>query len=307
MDIQIQEALSYDDVLLAPSYSEVLPGNTTITTTLAAGLKLNIPIMSAAMDTVTEENMAIAIALQGGAGVIHRNMKPEEQAHQVGKVKRFLNWVIEKPVTVSVGSTIREVRNVMDQAGVTGLPVLKNGKLCGIITERDLKFNDNMEERVDAVMTTKLVLETGKPTEKTVKEKFNKHRIEKLPVVDEEGHLTGLITVRDMEKNREYPQAALDQTGCLLVGAAVGPRDWQRRLPLLLRSRVDFIILDTAHGASLESLKALESIKKTYPQTIVIGGNVANGDTTRCVVDAGSDAVKVGVGSGSIDQYRGLR
>lgn len=298
--MEIQEALSYDDVLLAPSYSEVLPGKTDVSTFLTKSIKLNVPVVSSAMDTVTEDRMAIALALNGGAGVIHRNLDPQEQARQVAKVKRFLNWVIENPVTVTTGITLAEVRRTMDQTGVTGLPVLDNGRVVGIITERDLKFNVHPEDMVDDVMTTDLVVETGTPTEDTARAKFDKHRIEKLPVIDEDGHLTGLITVRDMEKHRDYPAAALDISGSLVVGAAISPNDWNVRLPVLLDSGVDFIVLDTAHGASIEVLQSVAEIKKAYPDIPLIGGNIANRDGARRLVEAGADAVKVGVGPGSI-------
>ena len=298
--MEIREALSYDDVLLAPAYSEVLPGNTDVGTVLADGLRLNVPVMSSAMDTVTEDRMAIALALNGGAGVIHRNLIPEEQARQVGRVKRFLNWVIENPVTITTGLTLAEVRRTMDETGVTGLPVLDGGKLVGIITERDLKFNVHPEDLVDDVMTKELVVETGTPTEETARQKFDKHRIEKLPVVDDDRRLTGLITVRDMEKHRDYPDAALDASGSLIVGGAVSPNDWRKRVPALEAARVDFLVLDTAHGASSEVLKAVGEIKKAHPSIPVIGGNIADGDGARRLVDAGADAVKVGVGPGSI-------
>ncbi len=298
--MEIIEALSYDDVLLAPHYSEVLPGNTKVITNLTKGIKLTVPIISAAMDTVTEDSMAIALALNGGAGVIHRNLPPEEQARQVGKVKRFLNWIIEDPVTITTGLTLAEVRKTMDDTGVTGLPVLDDGRVIGIITERDLKFNVHPEDLVDDVMTRNLVLEHGTPTEETARDKFDKHRIEKLPVVDDEGRLTGLITVRDMEKHRDYPDAALDKNGSLIVGAAVSPNDWKIRIPGLADCGVDFLVLDTAHGSSMEVLKSVAQIKKAYPDIPLIGGNIANKDGARRLVEAGSDAVKVGVGPGSI-------
>ncbi len=298
--MEIRDALSYDDVLLAPSYSEVLPGKTDVGTYLTQEIKLNVPVVSSAMDTVTEDRMAIALALSGGAGVIHRTLPLEEQARQVARVKRFLNWVIENPVTVTTGITLKEVRKTMDDTGVTGLPVLDNGKVVGIITERDLKFNVHPEYLVDDVMTRNLVFETGIPTEETAREKFNKHRIEKLPVIDDEGRLTGLITVRDMEKHRDYPDAALDANGSLIVGAAISPNDWTTRIPELAKSKVDFLVLDTAHGASIDVLKSVEAIKKAYPSIPLIGGNIADKDGARRLVEAGADAVKVGVGPGSI-------
>ena len=298
--MNIREALSYDDVLLAPAYSEVLPGNADVSTFLTKNIRLNVPIVSAAMDTVTEDNMAIALALNGGAGVIHRNLPAEEQARQVARVKRFLNWIIEDPVTVTTGITLADVRRTMDETGVTGLPVLDNGKLVGIITERDLKFNVHPEDRIEDVMTRDLVIETGTPTEETARDKFDKHRIEKLPVVDENNRLTGLITVRDMEKHRDYPTAALDTAGNLIVGAAISPNDWKMRMPELSDARVDFLVLDTAHGASADVLKSITDIKNAYPNIPLIGGNVADGDGARRMVEAGADTVKVGVGPGSI-------
>ncbi|PIE03970.1 MAG: IMP dehydrogenase [Spirochaetales bacterium] len=298
--MKITEGLSYDDVLLVPSYSEVAPGNTDVSVQLGKKIRLNIPILSAAMDTVTEDRLAIALALNGGAGVIHRNMSPAEQARQVAKVKRFLNWIIDKPVTVNTGITVADVFRIMEETGVTGLPVLDRGKLVGIITRRDLKFNNHPQDLVENVMTRNLVVETGTPSEESARRKFDEHRIEKLPVVDESGHLTGLITVRDMEKHRDYPHAAMDEAGNLIVGAAVSPHDWKIRVEQLLESRVDFVVLDTAHGASREVIQAVTDIKKTHPELQVIGGNIADGDGARRLVDAGADIVKVGVGPGSI-------
>ncbi|RLW68567.1 MAG: IMP dehydrogenase [spirochete symbiont of Stewartia floridana] len=296
----IQESMSYDDVLLMPGYSEVLPGNADVSTWIAPGLKLSIPVLSAAMDTVTEEDMAIAMALHGGAGVIHRNLSPEQQARHVSRTKRFLNWVIDDPVTIQTGIVLSDVRKIMDETGVTGLPVLSQNKLVGIITKRDLKFNSRPNDLVDDVMTKNLILETGTPSEERAREKFDKHRIEKLPVVDREGILTGLITVRDMEKKRDYPNAALDKTGSLIAGAAVSPSDWKTRLPLLLAAKVDFAVMDTAHGSSAEVLTAIAEIKKTWPNLPLIGGNIADGDGAQRLIDAGADVVKVGVGPGSI-------
>ena len=298
--MEIREALSYDDVLLAPAYSEVLPGETDVKTRLAGDITLNVPVISAAMDTVTEDNMAIALALNGGAGVIHRNLPPEEQARQAGRVKRFLNWIIENPVTVTTGITLKEVRSTMDSTGVTGLPVLQDGKLVGIITERDLKFNVRPDDMVEDVMTRNPVVETGTPSEETAREKFDKHRIEKLPVITDDGKLTGLITVRDMEKHRDYPFAALDKQGSLIVGAAVSPRDWEIRVPLLKAVGVDFFVLDTAHGASLDVLKSVSELKKSHPDVLLLGGHVADGDGARRLIEAGADSIKVGVGPGSI-------
>ncbi|MCL2093780.1 MAG: IMP dehydrogenase [Treponema sp.] len=294
-----QEAYSYDDVLLAPGYSEVLPRDCSVVTRLGGGIQLNVPVISAAMDTVTEEKLAIALALEGGAGVIHRNLSPEEQTRQVGNVKRYLNWIIENPITVRDSALIGDVKLLLSKYGVSGAPVL-NGedKLVGIITGRDLRFCKNDSLKVSDVMTTKLIVEHGQASEASAREKFDKHRIEKLPVVDDQDRLTGLITVRDMEKRELYPHAATDQSGRLIVGAAVSPQDYQVRLPLLKMARVDFVVLDTAHGDSKNVLDAISAIKKEF-EIPVIGGNVVTREGTRRLIDAGADAVKVGVGPGS--------
>jgi IMP dehydrogenase len=297
--LTISEKYSYDDVLLEPAYSDILPGDANIRTRLAGDIFLNIPVISAAMDTVTEEQMAVALALQGGAGVIHRNLSPEEQAKQVGSVKRYLNWIIEKPVTVEMGQTVRDVRAIMERYKISGLPVLDNGVLCGIITGRDLRFCTDMSLKVEQLMTRNPVVENGITNPSLARNKFNTHRIEKLPVVDKNGHLTGLITVKDIEKHENFPLAALDKSGSLIVGAAVSPMDFEKRLPLLKESRCDFVVLDTAHGLSKSVLNAVESIKTKYGMT-VIGGNVVNASGTKALIDAGSDAVKIGVGPGSI-------
>ena len=296
----IEETLSYDDVLLLPSYSEVIPGDTSLVTRLAGDLKLNIPILSAAMDTVTEDEMAIALALEGGAGVIHRNLSPQRQAEQVARVKRHLNWVIESPVTVGRDNTIADVRRIISTYRVSGLPVTDNdGKLCGIITGRDLRFCRDGSLLVKDVMTKKVVVEQGIPTIESAQEKFDTHKIEKLPVVDGEGKVVGLVTVKDMEKHQLFPNAAIDKSGRLIVGAAVSPNDFNARIPLLVESKVDFVVLDTAHGDSKSVLTAVAEIKKRYP-VLVVGGNVATREGTRRMIDAGADAVKVGVGPGSI-------
>ncbi|MBN2873661.1 MAG: IMP dehydrogenase [Spirochaetales bacterium] len=298
--MDIPETLSYDDVLLLPGHSELLPRDADVRTRLAGDLRLNVPILSAAMDTVTEDRLAIALALQGGAGVIHRNLPPEDQAEQVCTVKRYLNWIIESPVTVEEDRTIRDVRSIMERHRVTGLPVLDHGgKLVGIITARDLRFRREDEALVRDAMTRDLVVETGEPTPRSAREKFDEHRIEKLPVVDAQGLLRGLITVKDMEKHELYPQAATDRSGRLIVGAAVSPQDFEVRVPLLQKARCDFVVLDTAHGDTKSVADAVSAIKKRY-DILVIGGNVATASGTRRLVDAGADAVKVGIGPGSI-------
>jgi IMP dehydrogenase len=296
------EGLSYDDVLLKPGYSEVLPKDCSVQTSLCAGISLNLPVISAAMDTVTEEKLAISIALEGGAGVIHRNLKPEEQARQVSNVKRYLNWIIESPVTVPEDFLIRDVKELVARHGISGLPVVnKEGVLKGIITNRDLRFcRDDSISVVKAMTPEKdLIVVTGEPTVDKAREKFNEHRIEKLPVVDNDYKLTGLITVTDMEKNQKFPNAAVDKSGRLLVGAAVSPQDCSVRMPLLIKAKVDFVVIDTAHGDSKNVMDAIKKIKNEY-DIPVIGGNVATKEGTRNLINAGADAVKVGIGPGSI-------
>ncbi|MDR3302066.1 MAG: IMP dehydrogenase [Spirochaetaceae bacterium] len=295
-----QEAYSYDDVLLLPGYSEILPRDCTVQTVLCADVRLNVPIISAAMDTVTEDKLAIAIALEGGAGVIHRNLPPEEQARHVANVKRYLNWVIETPVTVSEGALVSDVKELMCRFNVSGMPVLdRDKKLVGIITSRDLRFCRDDSLPVVRVMTKNPVAEQGTPSPSSAQIKFDKHRIEKLPVVDHENRLTGLITVKDMEKHDLYPHAATDAGGRLIVGAAVSPQDYEVRLPLLKNAKVDFVALDTAHGDTKNVVDAVRAIKKGF-DIPVIAGNVASKEGTRRLIDAGADAVKVGIGPGSI-------
>jgi len=296
-----EETLSYDDVLLVPGWSEVLPRETDVSTRVAGGIRLNVPILSAAMDTVTEERLAVALALQGGAGVIHRNLAPELQAEQVAGVKRYLNWIIDSPVTVEEDRTLREVRAIMARDKVTGLPVVgAEGRLSGIITARDLRFRRDDGALVRDAMTRDPVVEGLDATPASARAKFDEHRIEKLPVVDGEGRLRGLITVKDMEKHERYPNAATDKAGRLVVGAAVSPQDYEVRVPLLLASRVDFVVLDTAHGDSRNVVEAVRGLKRRWPELPVVGGNVATREGTRRLIEAGSDAVKVGVGPGSI-------
>ena len=293
------EGLSYDDVFMLPGYSDTLPGDCDVKTILCAGISLNVPIISAAMDTVTEEKLAIAIALSGGAGVIHRNLAPEEQAHQVANVKRYLNWIIDSPVTVPEDAYVRDVKALIEEYGVSGLPVVNSdGHLKGIITSRDLRFCRDDSLPVNGIMTLDMVVVQGEPTVDEAREKFSKHRIEKLPMVDSTGRLTGLITVKDMEKKVSYPNAAIDKSGRLIVGAAVSPQDCMTRVPLLKNARVDFVVLDTAHGDSKNVVEAVQNIKKKFGVP-VIGGNVVSREGTRHLIDAGADAVKIGIGPGS--------
>ncbi|MCL2213967.1 MAG: IMP dehydrogenase [Treponema sp.] len=298
--IKLTEGLSYDDVLLLPGYSEILPKECNVQTTLCKGINLNVPIISAAMDTVTEEKLSIAIALEGGTGVIHRNLKPEEQARQVAGVKRFLNWIIESPVTIAHNAYVRDVRLLVDTFGVSGFPVVDaDGVLMGIITNRDLRFCRDDSLPVTDVMISDVITAAGDITVERASEIFKKNRIEKLPVVDSERKLTGLITVTDMEKNHSFPNAAVDKNGRLIVGAAISPQDYKIRMPLLKKAKVDYVVLDTAHGDSKNVMEAVSQIKKEY-KIPVIGGNVATKEGTRKLIDSGADAIKVGIGPGSI-------
>ncbi|GAB1484699.1 IMP dehydrogenase [Treponema sp.] len=252
------------------------------------------------MDTVTEERLAISIALEGGAGVIHRNLRPEAQAQQVASVKRYLNWVIDSPVTVGADQTVKDVKAMMDKFRVSGMPVLDDeGRLVGIITGRDLRFCRDDALSVRDVMTQDPVVEKGEPSVLSAREKFDKHRIEKLPVVDSDGHLTGLITVKDMEKHERFPKAAMDKSGRLVVGAAISPQDFEIRMPLLKQAKVDFVVLDTAHGDTKGVIDAVRAIKERFAVPI-IAGNVATKEAVRRLIEAGADAIKVGIGPGSI-------
>jgi len=260
--LKINEGLSYDDILLIPDYASLLPQEIEIKTKLAGNIFLNVPIVSAAMDTVTEEKLAIALALEGGTGVIHRSLEPEIQAEQVGRVKRFLNWIIEKPLTITKNNTVLEARKLMNKNSISGLPVIDlSGKLCGIITSRDLRFCRDNTLKVDKIMTPNPFVESENVTPESAMEKFDSHRIEKLPVINSKGKLIGLITVKDMEKHNNYPNAATDSSGRLIVGAAVSPLDYSVRIPLLIEKKIDFVVMDTAHGDSKNVIKAIEKIK----------------------------------------------
>ncbi len=294
-----EETLSYDDVLLLPSFADFYPGDADVKARLVGDIRLNIPIVSAAMDTVTESRLAIALALEGGVGVIHRNMSPQVQADEVATVKRFLNLVIENPVTVRPSQTIEEVAAIMERDRISGLPVVDGERLVGIITSRDMRFCRDYSLKVNEVMTPDPIVEIGTPDYASAQEKFNQHKIEKLPVIDSGGHLIGLITVKDIEKHNQYPFAATDTHGRLLVGAAVSSNDLDARMTALVNARVDFVVMDTAHGDSQHVVDSIRHIKRTYPVP-VIGGNVATREGARRLIEAGADAIKVGVGPGSI-------
>jgi IMP dehydrogenase len=300
--MKVFDGLSFDDILVVPSYSEVYPKTIETSTRLAGDIVLNTPILSAAMDTVTEDELAIALALEGGAGVIHMNLDPEEQARQVGRVKRFLNWIIDRPVTVEKSDSVQQATALMEKHGISGMPVVEKEKLVGILTRRDLRFldDDGLKKKVGEVMTSQLVVENESVNIESAQGKFREHRIEKLPVVDSNGRLVGLITVKDLDKHQRYPLAALDKKGRLIVGAAVSPFDHKVRMPLLAENKVDFVVVDTAHGDTKRVVESVSHIRKEYPNICVIGGNVATKEGTKRLIEAGAHAVKVGVGPGSI-------
>ncbi len=300
---EIKEALTFDDVLLVPNYSEVLPTQVDVRTKLTKKITLNIPIMSAAMDTVTEAELAIAIAREGGIGIIHKNMSIEEQAEEVDRVKRSESGMIVKPVTVKPEQTIAEAENLMKKYKISGLPVVNDeGKLVGIITNRDIRFVRDFSKKIAEVMT-KENLKTV-PVGTTLEEAkgiLHKYKIEKLPVVDENGYLKGLITIKDIEKKEKYPNACKDELGRLMVGAAIGVgEEAVRRAEALIEAGADVIVIDTAHGHSKGVISMVEKIKGLFPDIDVIAGNVATAEATEALIKAGADAVKVGIGPGSI-------
>ncbi|MCR5292024.1 MAG: IMP dehydrogenase [Eubacterium sp.] len=298
----IGEGITFDDVLLIPGYSEVLPSMVDVSTKLTKKIKLNIPLMSAGMDTVTEHRMAIAMARQGGIGVIHKNMSIQEQAEEVDMVKRSENGVITDPFSLSPEHTLADADDLMAKYRISGVPITENGKLVGIITNRDLKFETNYQRKIREVMTTENLI-TAKEgiTLEEAKSILWAARKEKLPIVDEAGVLKGLITIKDIEKAIRYPDAAKDQKGRLLCAAAVGvTADVTDRIDELVNAHVDAIVIDTAHGHSANVLKTFKMIKDRYPDLDVIAGNVATGKGTRAMIEAGVDAVKIGIGPGSI-------
>src|SRR5499425_46151 len=294
--------LTFDDVLLIPAESSVLPAETNVTTRLTDRISLNIPLVSAAMDTVTESKTAIAMAQEGGIGIIHRNMSVWAQAAEVEKVKKFESGMISDPITVAPDQKISDALDIMRKFGISGLPVTKNGRLVGILTNRDLRFEKELDRPVSDVMT-KNPLETVKPgvDPDEAKDLLHKHRIEKLLVVDESFQLKGLITVKDIEKKIQYPNACKDERGRLRVGAAVGVgADWEERVESLVRAGVDLIAVDTAHGHSKNVLDTVSQIRRRYVDLDVAGGNVATDEGTTALIQAGVNVVKVGVGPGSI-------
>lgn len=299
----LKQALTFGDVLLIPAYSEVLPHEIDLRTKLTKTIQLNIPLVSAAMDTVTESEMAIAVARQGGIGMIHKNMSIEEQAEEVDRVKRSQNFVITRPFFLTPDHFVHEAEALMAKYRISGVPICdKDGKLVGILTNRDLRFEIDFNQRIGNVMTKdNLVTAPIGTTLEDSKAILRKHRVEKLPLVDAEGKLSGLITIKDIEKSERYPDAAKDEKGRLLVGAAVGTSDdTLERVAKLVESGVDVIAVDTAHGHSKKVLDVIRSIKEKYPELQIIGGNVATPEATIALIEAGADAVKVGIGPGSI-------
>lgn len=299
---EIPMALTFDDVLLVPGASSILPSEVDLTTHLTKSIMLRAPLLSAAMDTVTEHQTAIAMARAGGIGIIHKNMGIEEQAREVERVKKSESGMIIDPITVNRNQSVAEVQEIMANYRVSGLPVLDGDKLVGIVTNRDLRFVSDPELRVDDVMTSKnLVTAPVGIDQAHSKALLHEHRIEKLLVVDEDGRLKGLITIKDIEKVRQYPNSAKDSMGRLLVGAAIGVGpDMMERTQALIRAKVDVVVLDSAHGHARGILKAVREVKNAFPKLQLIAGNVATGAGTEALIDAGADAVKVGVGPGSI-------
>jgi IMP dehydrogenase len=303
MEKFLKEGLTFDDVLLIPAKSEILPKNTDVSTYLTRKIKLNIPLMSAGMDTVTEARLAIAIAREGGIGIIHKNMSIEKQAMEVDKVKRSEHGVIVDPFHLSPDNIISDAMELMERYKISGVPITdKKGKLVGILTNRDLRFETDFSRKIDEVMTKdKLVTAPVGTSVAEAEEVLKKHKIEKLPLVDEQGYLKGLITIKDIEKTIQYPHSAKDSGGRLLAGAAVGvTADLMERVAALVASKVDVIVLDTAHGHSKGVIDAVRRIKQTYPGIQVIAGNVATAAATKELIEAGADAIKVGIGPGSI-------
>ena len=299
----LKQALTFDDVLLIPNYSNVLPHEINLRTQLTKKIQLNIPIVSAAMDTVTESEMAIAMARQGGIGMIHKNMSIEEQAEEVDTVKRSQNFIITRPFFLTPDHFVHEAEALMTRYKISGVPICDtDGKLVGILTNRDLRFETNFDQKIGNVMTKEnLITAPIGTTLEDSKAILSKHRVEKLPLIDAEGRLSGLITIKDIEKSERYPDAAKDEKGRLLVGAAVGTSDdTLERVAMLVESGVDVIAVDTAHGHSRKVLDVIKSIKTKYPQLQIIGGNVATPEATIALIEAGADAVKVGIGPGSI-------
>ncbi len=299
----VSEGITFDDVLLVPGYSEVIPNQIDLTTQLTRSIRLNIPVMSAGMDTVTEHRMAIAMARQGGIGIIHKNMSIESQAEEVDKVKRSEFGVITDPFSLHPDNTLQEAEDLMHKYRISGVPIVdRSGKLAGIITNRDLKFQEDLSRKISQDMTSEnLVTAHEGITLEEAKRILSRARKEKLPIVDETGHLKGLITIKDIEKNIKYPNSAKDVQGRLLAGAGVGvTMDVLDRVAELVKAHVDVVVVDSAHGHSANVLRVVSMIKQQFPDLQVIAGNVATAEGTEALIRAGADCVKVGIGPGSI-------
>jgi IMP dehydrogenase len=299
----LQKALTFDDVLLVPAHSDILPKDTSLKTRLSRNITLNIPLLSAAMDTVTEARLAIAMAQEGGIGIVHKNLKPKDQAREVSKVKRFESGVLRDPITIPPTMRIRDVISLREQHGISGFPVVEGKTVVGIITNRDLRFEEDLDAEVRAKMTPreKLVYVKEGAELSEAKRLMNKHRLERVMVVNDAFELRGLITVKDIQKATEHPNACKDEHGKLRVGAAVGVGpDNDERIDLLVKAGVDVIVVDTAHGHSKGVLDRVKWVKSNYPQVDVIGGNIATAAAAIALAEHGADGVKVGIGPGSI-------
>ena len=297
-----KEGLTFDDVLLVPNESDILPADISVNTRFTHDIKLNIPLVTAAMDTVTELRMAIAIAREGGIGVIHKNMTIEEQADQVDRVKRSEHGVIVNPFYLSPDHIVADANELMAKYKISGVPICRNGKLVGILTNRDMRFLTDHSQRIEEVMTKdNLVTAPVGTTLKEAQDILRRHRIEKLPIVDKDGMLKGLITIKDIEKTVKYPNSARDKGGRLLCAAAIGATpDVMERAAALVEAQVDALVLDSAHGHSKNVLKAIEKVKSTYPDIPLVAGNIATAEAAKALIAAGADSVKVGMGPGSI-------
>ena len=298
-----EQALTFDDVLLVPGHSTILPKDVSLKTQITQNISLNLPLVSAAMDTVTESSLAIALAEQGGLGVIHKNMSPKLQAEHVSKVKRFESGVVNDPITINPNMTVEEVMQITQKHKISGLPVLLNEKIVGIVTNRDLRFEENLNQPVKNVMTPRERLVTVKEgaDKDEIMRLLHQHRLERLLVIDKNDTLKGLITVKDIQKSSDHPNACKDQDERLRVGAAVGVSDdTDKRVELLIDAGVDLIVVDTAHGHSKAVLDRIKWIKKHFSSTEVIGGNIATADAAKAIMDHGANGVKVGIGPGSI-------
>ncbi len=299
----VEEALTFDDVLLVPGYSEVLPKDVSLKTRLTKGIELNIPLVSAAMDTVTESRLAIAMAQEGGMGIIHKNLTIEQQAEEVRRVKKFESGVVTDPVTCSSDTTVREIIELSHKLSFSGFPVVDNGELVGIVTSRDIRFENNLDATASTIMTPKSKLVTAKEGEdpEVIRDLLRKHRIEKILLVDDAFSLRGMMTVKDMSKAQAFPNAAKDSQGRLIVGAAVGTGpETPDRVAALAAAGVDLIVVDTAHGHSKGVIDRVRWVKENFPQVQVVGGNIATAEAAVALAEAGADGVKVGIGPGSI-------